>query len=174
MPITLCSTPLSIVSYTLGGVTPHCVISNSMALYFLFTMRIINKNEYIVKSDEVEKFNIGEELTQYEKPNEPPITLLDIYNQNLPEPEEYVNDHYDKHLFRSLLRYINDNEYKRLKRVLNVLTYPNSPKKDNTQKYFLGLIKQYDDEVKNQNKNNIPLIVENNDQDADNVNEFVV
>jgi hypothetical protein len=174
MSLSLCSTPLSIVSYTFGGVTPHCVISNSMALYFLFTMRIINKNEYTVKSDEVDKFNIGEELTQYENPNEPPITLLDIYNQNLPEPEEYVNDHYDKQLFRSLLRYINDNEYNRLKRLLNVLTYPDSPKKDNTQKYFLGLITQYEDEVKNQNKNNIPLIVENDNKDADNVNEFEV
>ena len=174
MSLSLCSTPLSIISYTLGGVTPHCVISNSMALYFLFTMRIINKNEYIVKSVEVDEFNNGEELTQYENPNEPPITLLEIYNQNLPEPEEYVNDHYDKQLFRSLLRYINDNEYNRLKRVLNVLTYPDSSTQDNTQKYFLGLITQYEDEVKNQNKNNIPLIVENDDQYADNVNEFEV
>jgi len=174
MSLSLCSTPLSIVSYTFGGVTPHCVISNSMALYFLFTMRIINKNEYIVKSDEVDKFNIGEELTEYENPNEPPITLLDIYNQNIPEPEEYVNDHYDKQLFRSLLRYINDNEYNRLKLILNVLTYPDGSKHDNTQKYFLGLITQYEDEVKNQNKNNIPLIVDNDNKYADNVNEFEV
>jgi hypothetical protein len=36
------------------------------------------------------------------------------------------------------------------------------------------LINQYDEELKNQNKNNIPLIVDNNNKYADNVNEFEV
>jgi hypothetical protein len=157
MPITLCSTPLSIVSYTFGGVTPHCVISNSMALYFLFTMRIINKNEYIVKSNAVDKFNNQENADNLQ--NQSSITLLDIYNKNKPENDEYVN--YENSLFLSLLRYIDNNEYDKLTRVLKELNYDSGSKLDNTKEYFLGLIKQYEDEVKNQNKNNIPLIANN-------------
>lgn len=159
MPITLCSTPLSIVSYTFGGVTPHCVISNSMALYFLFTMRIINKNEYIVKSNAADEFNNN----QYNTDNlqyQPSITLLDIYEKNKPENDEYVNNHYESSLFSLLLRYINNNEYDKLNHILGTLKYKSGTNLDNTQKYFLDLITQYEDEVKNQNKNNIPLIVD--------------
>jgi len=164
MPITLCSTPLSIVSYTFGGVTPHCVISNSMALYFLFTMRIINKNEYIVKSDEVDDFNKNQENTT-KLQDQPSITLLDIYNKNKPENDEYVKNHYETSLFSAFLRYINNNEYDKLNHILGVLNHERGSKLDNTKEYFLGLIKQYEDEVKNQNKNNIPLIVDNDEYD---------
>ena len=159
MPITLCSTPLSIVSYTFGGVTPHCVISNSMALYFLFTMRIINKNEYIVKSDEVDDFNKNQGET-YNLQDQPSITLLDIYEKNKPENDEYVNNHYERSLFSALLRYINNNEYDKLNHILGTLDYKSGSKLDNTKEYFLGLINQYD-EVNKPNRDNMPIIIDN-------------
>jgi hypothetical protein len=134
-----------------------------MALYFLFTMRIINKNEYIVKSDEVDEFNNN---NNQEKTNnlqvQPSITLLDIYEKNKPENDEFVNNHYERSLFSALLRYIDNNEYDKLTRVLKDLNYDSGSKLDNTKEYFLGLINQYADEVKNQNKNNIPIIAYNN------------
>ena len=176
MSLSLCSTPLSIVSYTLGGVTPHCVISNSMALYFLFTMRIINKNEYIVKSVEVDEFNKHEDLTYENKQLntllDTPITLLDVYERNKPKNDQYVKDHYEISLFLALLRYINNNEYDKLNHILGRLKCNNGSDLDKTQKYFIGLIKQYEDEVNKKNSDNLPILTDN--KGDNNKDEFEV